>query len=151
MTSLCLPWAWHSSAPACYLCFLKSVRISKAPNILNGCPKMPRLPLYNYHPDAANMFLISIVLRWTVDYSHIPLNGSFHSLSFEIVKLMMLVMVPNLKYIPQLILRSKKAIFLVGYISDLAPHVCTHAQDSILLLELIVGNDTATKTSSITK
>ena len=59
---------------------------------------------------------------------------------------MMLVMVPNFKYIPQLILKSKKAIFLVGYISDLAPHVCTHAQDSILLLELIVSNDTATKT-----
>ena len=59
-----------------YLCFLKNVLISKAPNILNGCPKMTRLSLYNYHPqidaadrsylrgpDAANMFLISIVLR----------------------------------------------------------------------------------------
>ena len=59
---------------------------------------------------------------------------------------MMFLMVPNFKYIPQLIQRSKKAIFLFGNISNLAPHVCTHAQDSILLLELIVSNDTATKT-----
>ena len=40
---------------------------------------------------------------------------------------------------------------LENFISDLARCVCTHTQNSILFLELIVGNNMGAKTASIIK